>query len=157
MFKSLFHNSSNSSSSSSVNAGGSDNMGMKELQQALAQKDNDLKMRDNTIAVLEQEIKKKDDIIKNLNRELDKCKSVLQPTSPTGAESPSTTAAAAPEPVKKAEPEPVKKTESKPAANPVAPSKAPRARGAGISSEPVKQATAEELAAPLKRHSKTVR
>lgn len=148
---------SNSSSSSSVNASGSDgNMGnLKELQQALAQKENDLKMRDNTIAVLEQEIKKKDEVIKNLNRELDKCKSVLQPTSPGGPESPSAApaseapAAATP----KAEPKPV----AKPAPAPAAPAaKAPRARGAGISSEPVKQ-TVEEMAAPLKRHSKSGR
>merc|ERR1711962_1492976 len=143
---------SNSSSSSSVNAGDSNNMGnLKELQQALAQKDNDLKMRDNTIAVLEQEIKKKDDIIKNLNRELDKCKSVLQPTTPTGTESPSTTPAAA-EP-KKTEPVVAKPAPAAPAA---AAAKPARARGVGLSSEPVKQ-TAEEMAAPLKRHSKTGR
>jgi FtsZ-interacting cell division protein ZipA len=150
---------SNSSSSSSVNAGGSDgNMGLKELQQALTQKDNDLKMRDNTIAVLEQEIKKKDDMIKNLNRELDKCKSVLQPTSPTGTESPTTTPASepAPPPPKKTEPVAPKPAPAAAAPAPAPAAKAPRARGAGISSEPVKQ-TAEEMAAPLKRHSKSGR
>ena len=44
----------------------------RELQQALAQKDSDLKLRDDKVAILEQESKRKDDIIKNLNKELDK-------------------------------------------------------------------------------------
>ena len=73
------------------------------------------------------------------------------PTSPSGPES----AAPAPEaekPAPKNEPKPV----AKPAPTPAPANKAVRARGAGISSEPVKQ-TAEEMAAPLKRHSKSGR
>jgi cGMP-dependent protein kinase len=118
---------SNSSSSSSVNATGSDssNMNLKDLQHALAQKDNDLKMRDSKIAVLEQEIKKKDEVIKNLNRELDKVKSVLGPSSTEETASAAT-------------------SQNKPG----------RQRGAGISSEPVKQ-TPIGQEQNLKRHSKS--
>lgn len=117
------------------------NMGsLRELQAALAQKENDLQKRDSRIAVLEQEIRKKDDIIKNLNRELDKCRSVLQPTTPTGgttgaiAGSPSASSVAS-------------------AANNKNPT---RQRLQGISAEPAKQ-NAEGMAIPLKRHSKTGR
>jgi len=148
MFK--FFHSSNSSSSSSVNSGGgaadsTSNMGnLRELQQALLQKESDLKMRDSRISVLEQELKKKDDIIKNLNRELDKCRSVLQPTTPTGGSDKSSPAAAAAAPVAAAAASAVK--------NPT------RQRLQGISAEPQSMAKQQNMAAnPLKRHSKSGR
>lgn len=93
MFK-FFHHSSSSSSSGSVTSGGGgggsgDNntaMGsLKDLQQALQQKDNEIKAKDSRISILEQEVKKKDETIRNLNRELDKYRSVLQPTTTTTA------------------------------------------------------------------------
>lgn len=52
---------------------------LRQLEQALLQKDNEIKKRDSRIAILEQELKKKDESIKNLNRELDKYRSVLNP------------------------------------------------------------------------------
>lgn len=54
---------------------------LRQLEQALLQKDNEIKKRDSRIAILEQELKKKDETIRNLNRELDKYRSVLQPTT----------------------------------------------------------------------------
>ncbi|XP_057314488.1 cGMP-dependent protein kinase 1-like isoform X2 [Hydractinia symbiolongicarpus] len=58
---------------------------LKDLQQALQQKDNEIKTKDSRISILEQELKKKDETIRNLNRELDKYRSVLQPTTTTTA------------------------------------------------------------------------
>lgn len=58
---------------------------LKDLQQALQQKDNEIKAKDSRISILEQEVKKKDETIRNLNRELDKYRSVLQPTTTTTA------------------------------------------------------------------------
>ncbi|XP_057314487.1 cGMP-dependent protein kinase 1-like isoform X1 [Hydractinia symbiolongicarpus] len=93
MFK-FFHHSSSSSSSGSVTSGGGGGgsgdsntaMGsLKDLQQALQQKDNEIKTKDSRISILEQELKKKDETIRNLNRELDKYRSVLQPTTTTTA------------------------------------------------------------------------
>ncbi|XP_066927301.1 cGMP-dependent protein kinase 1-like [Clytia hemisphaerica] len=92
MFK-FFHNSNSSSSSSVQNStagGGGDsnnsNMGsLRQLEQALLQKDNEIKKRDSRIAILEQELKKKDETIRNLNRELDKYRSVLNPGQKDGA------------------------------------------------------------------------
>ena len=84
MFK-FFHNSNSSSSSSVQNSAASGgesntNMGsMRQQEQALLQKDNEIKKRDSRIAILEQELKKKDETIRNLNRELDKYRSVLNP------------------------------------------------------------------------------
>ena len=92
MFK-FFHSSNSSTSGSAASTsspGGSGsgsgdsniNMGsLRDLQQALQQKDSEIKMRDSRISVLEQELKKKDETIRNLNRELDKYRSVLQPTT----------------------------------------------------------------------------
>lgn len=54
---------------------------LRQLEQALTQKDNEIKKRDSRIAILEHELKKKDETIRNLNRELDKYRSVLQPTT----------------------------------------------------------------------------
>lgn len=54
---------------------------VRQLQDAVTQKDNEIKKRDSRIAILEQELKKKDETIRNLNRELDKYRSVLQPTT----------------------------------------------------------------------------
>lgn len=54
---------------------------LRQLEQALTQKDVEIKKRDSRIAILEQELKKKDESIRNLNRELDKYRSVLQPTA----------------------------------------------------------------------------
>lgn len=90
MFK-FFHHSNSSSSGSVQNsaASGGDssntNMGsLRQLEQALLQKDNEIKKRDSRIAILEQELKKKDESIKNLNRELDKYRSVLNPGQKDG-------------------------------------------------------------------------
>lgn len=103
---------------------------VKELEQALAQKDNDLKMNEKRFAALEEEMKKKDELIKNLNRELDKCRSVLTPARPLSTHLDdkmlATAAGAAPTKV------------------------VVRARTDGISSAPVNQ-TAE----PLKKHAKS--
>lgn len=88
MFK-FFHNSNSSTSSSVTSGGGGDSSNIasmgstKDLQQALHQRDTDIKMKDSRISMLEQELKKKDETIRNLNRELDKYRSVLQPTTPT--------------------------------------------------------------------------
>lgn len=156
MFK--FFHSSNSSSSSSVNSGGggaadsSSNMGsLRELQQALLQKESDLKMKDSRISVLEQELKKKDDIIKNLNRELDKCRSVLQPTTPT-AGSGSTSSGS-----EKSSPAAATAAAATPVAAVSAAVKIPtRQRLQGISAEPQSMAKQQNMANnPLPRHSKS--
>lgn len=132
------------SSSSSVNAAGSDlsNMSLKDLQQEIKDKDQAIRMRDAKIDVLEKELKKKEAAITNLSRELDKCKSVLGPTTPTtGAEAPATGATAAA--AAAAAPASAASSQNKPG----------RQRGAGISSEPVKQAEGQQQA--LQRHSKS--
>lgn len=54
---------------------------VRELQQALNDKENEAKMKDNRIYVLEQELRRKDEQIRKLESELDKYRSVLQPAA----------------------------------------------------------------------------
>jgi len=112
------------SSSSEHNSSGS--MSVKELQLALQDRTNelklrasDLKMKDSRISVLEQELKKKDDLIEKLTRELDKYKSILQP--PTSSSATKTT----------------------------------RQRMLGISAEPQSIKSVQQASQPLKRHPKS--
>ena len=112
------------SSSSEHNSSG--NMSVKELQLALQERNNelklrasDLKMKDSRIHILEQELKKKDDMIEKLSRELDKYKSILQP--PTSSSATKTT----------------------------------RQRMLGISAEPQSIKSVQQASQPLKRHPKS--
>lgn len=108
-------------------------------------------MKDSRISVLEQELKKKDDIIKNLNRELDKCRSVLQPTTPT-AGSGSTSSGS-----EKSSPAAATAAAATPVAAVSAAVKIPtRQRLQGISAEPQSMAKQQNMANnPLPRHSKS--
>ena len=101
---------------------------VKELQLALQDRNNeiklranDLKMKDSRIHILEQELKRKDDAIEKLTRELDKYRSVLQPTTSTAAVAVKTT----------------------------------RQRMQGISAEPQSSKSAQQASQPLKRHPKS--
>lgn len=119
---------SGSHGGSSHHSDSSSNMGtsVKELQLALQERNNeiklranDLKMKDSRIHLLEQELKKKDETIEKLTRELDKYRSVLQPTSTTVA------------------------------------TKTTRQRMLGISAEPQSIKSVQQGSQPLKRHQKS--
>ena len=105
----------------------SGNMSVKELQFALQEKNNeiklrtsDLKMKDSRIHVLEAELKKKDEFIEKLTRELDKYKSILQPPTPSASATKTT-----------------------------------RQRMLGISAEPQSIKAVQQASQPLKRHPKS--
>lgn len=54
---------------------------LRELQQALQDKTDEVKIKNSRINVLEQELRRKDDQIRKLESELDKYRSVLQPAA----------------------------------------------------------------------------
>ena len=54
---------------------------LRELQHALKEKNDELKMKDSRIISLEQELRRRDDTIRRLESELDKYRSVLQPAT----------------------------------------------------------------------------
>ena len=56
---------------------------LRELQQALQEKNTEMKMKDSRILALEQELKRRNEIIRRLESELDKYRSVLQPAVAT--------------------------------------------------------------------------
>lgn len=58
-------------------------MSLRELQQALQEKNTELKMKDSRLLALEQELKRRNEIIRRLESELDKYRSVLQPAVAT--------------------------------------------------------------------------
>ena len=56
---------------------------LRELHQALQEKNNEMKMKDCRIMALEQELKRRNEIIRRLESELDKYRSVVQTTVAT--------------------------------------------------------------------------
>lgn len=56
---------------------------LRELQQALQEKNTEMKMKDSRILALEQELKRRNELIRRLESELDKYRSVLQPAVAT--------------------------------------------------------------------------
>ena len=54
---------------------------IREIQAALSDKENEVKIKDNRIHVLESELRRKDEQIRKLESELDKYRSVLQPAA----------------------------------------------------------------------------
>ncbi|XP_065072407.1 cGMP-dependent protein kinase 1-like isoform X2 [Rhopilema esculentum] len=120
------HNPGSGSHGGSPSDQHNSNMSVKDLQLALQEKNNelklrssDLKMKDSRIHILEQELKKKDDMIEKLARELDKYKSILQPPTPSSA------------------------------------TKTTRQRMLGISAEPQSIKSLQQASQPLKRHPKS--
>ena len=120
------HNPGSGSHGGSPSDQHNSNMSVKDLQLALQEKNNelklrssDLKMKDSRIHILEQELKKKDDTIEKLARELDKYKSILQPPTPSSA------------------------------------TKTTRQRMLGISAEPQSIKSVQQASQPLKRHPKS--